>query len=159
MNIKELEAQRVTAEGIISISDDLIGKLSENDRVIGESRAAADAIANVSTSINETLKRAITEMNSESVEKSTATLRTLLAWLDERVLRSNLDATRLEGTQEGMRRALEAVKQTGSMRIAEIDRIIELASSEDEPRRATGERPEKLAVKRKAAELRKEQDT
>ena len=59
-----------------------------------------------------------------------------------------------------MRRALEAVKQTGNMRITEIDKIIELAAAEpDESRRTSGERPEKLSLKRKAAELRKEQDT
>jgi hypothetical protein len=58
-----------------------------------------------------------------------------------------------------MRRALEAVKQTGNMRAAEIEKIVALAAADaDESRRMSGDRPEKLSIKRKAAELRKEQD-
>ena len=98
-------------------------------------------------------------MNIESVEKSTATLRTLLAWMEENANKLKIDAVRVEGIQDGMRRALEAVKQTGNMRAAEIEKIVALAAADaDESRRMSGDRPEKLSIKRKAAELRKEQD-
>lgn len=160
MNTKELEMQRLASEGVISISDDLIGRLSENERIIIESRVSSDTMASMAASVGDVVKRAIVEMTSESAEKSTATLRTLLSWLDETVTKSRLDAAKVEGIQEGMRRALEAVKQTGTMRIAEIDRIIAISEAgPDESRRVPGERPEKLSVKRKAAELRKERDT
>jgi hypothetical protein len=116
-------------------------------------------MSNMTANISDVIHRAINEMNAESVEKSTATLRTLLIWMDETTLKSKIEAAHLEGTQDGMRRALEAVKQTGNMRIAEINKIIELAAADpDESRRISGDRPEKLSIKRKAAELRKEQD-
>ena len=159
MNNNELEQQRIAAIGAISISEDLISKLSENERVIIETKAASITMSNMAANISDVIHRAINEMNTDSVEKSTATLRTLLAWMDETTLKSKIEAAHLEGIQDGMRRALEAVKQTGNMRITEINKIIELAAADpDESRRMTGDRPEKLSIKRKAAELRKEQD-
>jgi hypothetical protein len=159
MNTNEFELQRIAATGAISISDELLNKLSENERIIIESRASSNAVVGMTTNISEVVRRAIDEMNTESVEKSAETLRTLLAWMDENMNRQKVDTARVEGIQDGMRRALEAVKQTGSMRVAEIDRIVALAAADpDESRRVPGDRPEKLAVKRKAAELRKEQD-
>jgi len=159
MNNNELEQQRIAAVGAISISEDLINKLSENERIIFETKAASNTMSNMTANISDVIHRAINEMNAESVEKSTATLRTLLTWMDETTLKSKIEAAHLEGTQDGMRRALEAVKQTGNMRIAEINKIIELAAADpDESRRMSGDRPEKLSIKRKAAELRKEQD-
>lgn len=160
MNNNELEQQRIAAIGAISISDELISRLSENERVLIESRSASDAASNMVTNVSDVIRRAISEMSTDSVEKSITTLRTLLAWMEESVIKSKVETARVEGVQDGMRRALEAVKQTGNMRITEIDKIIELAAAEpDESRRTSGERPEKLSLKRKAAELRKEQDT
>lgn len=160
MNNNELEQQRIAAIGAISISDELISRLSENERVLIESRASSDAASGMVTNVSDVIRRAISEMSNDSVEKSTMTLRTLLAWMEESITKSKVETARVEGIQDGMRRALEAVKQTGNMRIAEIDKIIELAAAEpDESRRTSGERPEKLSLKRKAAELRKEQDT
>jgi hypothetical protein len=160
MNNNELEQQRIAAIGAISISDELISRLSENERVLIESRSSSDAASNMVANVSDAIRRAINEMSTDSVEKSITTLRTLLAWMEESVIKSKVETARVEGVQDGMRRALEAVKQTGNMRIAEIDKIIELAAAEpDESRRTSGERPEKLSLKRKAAELRKEQDT
>lgn len=160
MNNNELEQQRIAAIGAISISDELISRLSENERVLIESRSSSDAASNMVTNVSDVIRRAISEMSTDSVEKSITTLRTLLAWMEESVIKSKVETARVEGVQDGMRRALEAVKQTGNMRITEIDKIIELAAAEpDESRRTSGERPEKLSLKRKAAELRKEQDT
>lgn len=160
MNNNELEQQRIAAIGAISISEDLINKLSENEHVIIETRASSAAMSNMATSVADVIQRVINEMNADSVEKSTTMLRTLLAWMEESITKSKVETARVEGIQDGMRRALEAVKQTGNMRIAEIDKIIELAAAEpNESRRTSGERPEKLSLKRKAAELRKEQDT
>ena len=160
MNNNELEQQRIAAIGAISISDELISRLSENERVLIESRSSSDAASNMVTNVSDVIRRAISEMSTDSVEKSITTLRTLLAWMEESVIKSKVETARVEGIQDGMRRALEAVKQTGNMRIAEIDKIIELAAAEpDESRRTSGERPEKLSLKRKATELRKEQDT
>jgi len=159
MNNNELEQQRIAAIGAISISEELLNKLSENERVIIESKASSNAVANITINISDVIRRAIDEMNIESVEKSTATLRTLLAWMDENANKLKIDAVRVEGIQDGMRRALEAVKQTGNMRAAEIEKIVALAAADaDESRRMSGDRPEKLSIKRKAAELRKEQD-
>jgi hypothetical protein len=159
MNNNELEQQRIAAIGAISISEELLNKLSENERVIIESKASSNAVANITINISDVIRRAIDEMNIESVEKSTATLRTLLAWMDENANKLKIDAARVEGIQDGMRRALEAVKQTGNMRAAEIEKIVALAAADaDESRRMSGDRPEKLSIKRKAAELRKEQD-
>jgi hypothetical protein len=160
MNNNELEQQRIAAIGAISISDELISRLSENERVLIESRSSSDAASNMVTNVSDVIRRAISEMSTDSIEKSITTLRTLLAWMEESVIKSKVETARVEGVQDGMRRALEAVKQTGNMRITEIDKIIELAAAEpDESRRTSGERPEKLSLKRKAAELRKEQDT
>ena len=160
MNNNELEQQRIAAIGAISISDELISRLSENERVLIESRSSSDAASNMVANVSDVIRRAINEMSTDSVEKSITTLRTLLVWMEESVIKSKVETARVEGVQDGMRRALEAVKQTGNMRIAEIDKIIELAAAEpDESRRTSGERPEKLSLKRKAAELRKEQDT
>jgi len=159
MNNNELEQQRIAAIGAISISEELLNKLSENERVIIESKASSNAVANITINISDVIRRAIDEMNIESVEKSTATLRTLLAWMEENANKLKIDAVRVEGIQDGMRRALEAVKQTGNMRAAEIEKIVALAAADaDESRRMSGDRPEKLSIKRKAAELRKEQD-
>jgi len=159
MNNNELEQQRIAAIGAISISEELLNKLSENERVIIESKASSNAVANITINISDVIRRAIDEMNIESVEKSTATLRTLLTWMEENANKLKIDAVRVEGIQDGMRRALEAVKQTGNMRAAEIEKIVALAAADaDESRRMSGDRPEKLSIKRKAAELRKEQD-
>jgi len=160
MNNNELEQQRIAAIGAISISEDLISKLSENERVIIETRAASTATSNMATNVADVIQRVINGMNADSVEESTTMLRTLLAWMEETITKSKIETARVEGIQDGMRRALEAVKQTGNMRIIEIDKIIALAAAEpNESHRTSGERPEKLSIKRKAAELRKEQDT
>lgn len=159
MNNNELEQQRIAAIGAISISEDLINKLSENERVIIETRAASIATSNMATNVADVIQRVINGMNADSVEESTTMLRTLLAWMEETITKSKIETARVEGIQDGMRRALEAVKQTGNMRIIEIDKIIALAAAEpNESHRTSGERPEKLSIKRKAAELRKEQD-
>ena len=73
MNNNELEQQRIASIGAISISEDLISKLSENERVIFETKAASNTMSNMSANISDVIHRAINEMNTDSVEKSTAT--------------------------------------------------------------------------------------
>lgn len=159
MHKAEIKHQRIAAEGAISIANNLLIKLEENEKTIVESRIITETTLRLVSSINDVLRRVILELSHETVEKSISTLQTLASWLDDCAAKNKTDTTHIEGVQEGMRRALDAVKQTGTLRVAEIQRTLALAKdTQDDNKQKIDHHPKKLSIKRKAVEIKAKQD-
>lgn len=113
------------------------------------------------------LNRIIGEMRAPNVEDPRAHFENISNFvasvakqLEETIKSSNDDVLRLEATQEGMRRALQAVRESGLLQERELEKIEALAEVENpEARRKVGEHPETMSVKRNAVSLKKSRES
>lgn len=127
---------RHASEAIIELADELIRKLDLNDQVINERRISNAATDRLSGEIISFLRRSIAESQSSNegpdlkVSSLTDSISSLVVSLESSIRSSSEELIRLEATQEGMRRALEAVRSTGQVRIQEIERLEVLMDQE-----------------------------
>lgn len=132
-----MSMDKYASEAIISLADDLIMKLEANDQVINERRISNLAAGRLSGEVVVYLQRAASESqgSGEDVEirlqKLLDAISSLVGSLETSLRSSNEELIRLEATQDGMRRALEAVRSTGQIRLQEIGKLEDLMSSED----------------------------
>jgi len=167
MTQEELDRQKFASRRIVTIADELISKLGENERVIYERRLTTGATSSLSTEFISILNQIMGEMRSQSAEDPRVLLEnvasiivSVIKQIEETVKSSNDDVLRLEATQEGMRRALQAVRESGLLQERELEKIEALAEAENpEARRKVGEHPETMSVKRNAASLKKSRES
>ena len=167
MTQEELEKNKFASQRIITVADELIKKLDTNDRTIAERRVVTAATSNLSKEFISILNQVLVEMRSTNVEDPRAHLENLsnvvssvVTQLEETIRVSNDEVTRLEATQDGMRRALQAVRDSGLLQERELEKISTLAEREDpEARRKTGEHPESFSTKRNASSLKKSRES
>ena len=134
--------------------------------MIYERRLATGATSSLSMEFVAMLNQIMGEMRSPNTEDPQARLENVMniiasvsKQLEETVKSSNDDVLRLEATQEGMRRALGAVRESGLLQEKELEKIEALAETEDpESRRRVGEHPEAMRTKRNASSLKKSRE-
>lgn len=166
MTQEELDRQKFASRRIVTIADELIAKLGENEKVIYERRLTTGVTSNLSLEFVSILNQIMGEMRSPSAEDPRVRLENVMniiasvaKQLEETVKSSNDDVLRLEATQEGMRRALGAVRESGLLQERELEKIEALAETEDpEARRKVGEHPEAMRTKRNASSLKKSRE-
>jgi len=156
----ELETQVASASTLVSVADELERKLEENSTVISERRVGSTAAVNVTRDILSLMRRLqarITDSNVTTearLAQADEVVRSLIGWLEAFPHNERDDITRMEATQEGMRRALQSVRDTGQARLAALREIETLAKSPPSTARKPGQRPVKISAAQHAKELR-----
>ena len=167
MTQEEFDKNKFASQRIITVADELIKNLDTNDKTIAERRVVVAATSNLSKEVVSVLNQILGEMKSTSVEDPRAHLENLsgivssvVGQLEDTIRNSNNEVTRLEATQDGMRRALHAVRDSGLLQEKELEKISALSETENpEAHRQLGEHPETLSAKRNAATLKKSRES
>jgi phage shock protein A len=167
MTQEEFDKNKFAAQRVVAVADELIKKLETNDRTIAERRVMTTATSNLSREFISVLNQILGEMKSTSIEDPLVRLENLsnvvasvVSQLEENLRSSNDEVVRLEATQDGMRRALQAVRDSGALQERELEKISALAESENpEARRKVGEHPESFSTKRNASSLKKSRES
>jgi hypothetical protein len=150
---------------IIKLADDLISKLEVNRSTIEERKISNAAISTMTSELTSLVSGFLNELRTgdASAEQKLARVTDFLGFLvssmqsNQRSLEDEL--VRLVATQDGMRRALDAVRETASMRLNELARIDELSQLQNpEARRSVGDRPETITTKRNAKSLKRDRE-
>lgn len=166
MDQEEIDRKKFAATHLVDVTQEYIDKIKSNDEAITEKKASAKSIVQISSEISKILGKLIQEMRApggdpqEKLAKSSEFLISLITSLETTAKSSTEEAMRLEATQQGMRRALEAVREAGTLQVRELERIEALSyESSEDVRRSVGERPEKISVKRNASSLKKSRES
>lgn len=154
-----------SSQEIIKLADDLISKLSVNQSVIDERRVSNAATSTMTDELVNLMSGLLADLKaSESPAEQKLSqvvdfLSSLVSSMRSSKRAAEDELVRLAATQDGMRRALEAVRETGVMRAQEVARI-EALSRQDNPeaRRSVGDRPETVATKRNAKSLKRDRE-
>jgi len=149
------------------VADELLRNLEVNDRTIAERRVTATATSKLSNDFVSVLGQILAETRAPGVEDPQAHLENLagiiasvMKQIEEGIRASSDEVIQLEATQEGMRRALRAVRESGALQQRELEKIEELSELDNpEARRKIGEHPETVSAKRNAASLKKSRDS
>jgi hypothetical protein len=167
MTQEELEKNKFASQRVITVADELLRNLEVNDKTIAERRVTATATSKLSNDFVSVLGQILAETRAPDVDDPRAHLENLagiivsvMKQIEEGIRISSDEVLQLEATQEGMRRALRAVRESGALQQRELEKIEELSELENpEARRKIGEHPETMAVKRNAASLKKSRDS
>lgn len=165
MTQEELDRISYASQEIIKLSDDLIAKLEANKTTIEERRIANAATTTMAGEVSGLMNQLLAEIKGgdappeKKLTQVVDFLVSLVGTLQSSQRASEEELIRLTATQDGMRRALEAVRETGALRLQELRRI-ETLSQQDNPeaRRSVGARPETVATKRNAKSLRQNRE-
>ena len=149
------------------VADELLRNLEVNDRTIAERRVTATATSKLSNDFVSVLGQILAETRAPGVEDPHAHLENLagiivsvMKQIEEGIRASSDEVIQLEATQEGMRRALRAVRESGALQQRELEKIEELSELDNpEACRKIGEHPETVSAKRNAASLKKSRDS
>jgi len=167
MTQEELEKNKFASQRVITVADELLRNLEVNDKTIAERRIAANATSKLSNDFISVLNQILAETRAPGVEDPRAHLENLsgiihsvVKQIEESVRGSSDEVLQLEATQEGMRRALQAVRESGALQQRELEKIESLSELENpEARRKIGEHPETMTVRRNAASLKKSRES
>ena len=167
MTQEELDKQKFASQRVITVADELLRNLEVNDKTIAERRVSVTATSKLSNDFVSVLNQILAETRAPDVEDPRAHLENLagiiasvMKQIEEGVRASSDEILQLEATQEGMRRALRAVRESGTLQHRELEKIEELSELDNpEARRWAGGHPETMAVKRNAAGLKKSRDS
>lgn len=160
MNKQEFETQLASATALVTTADELEKKLEENTATINErkigSTAAVGVVKDILTLMKMVQGRLLDENTSPELrlQQSGEVVRSLVTWLEEFPHREREDITRMEATQEGMRRALSSVRDTGQARINTLRELETVAKDPPVLPRKPGQRPIKASTAQHAKELR-----
>jgi len=165
MTQEEFDRITYASQEIIKLSDELIGKLEANKAMIDERRIASAATNTMTSQVSGLMNQLLAEIRvsdapaEQTLSKVVEFLVSLVSTLQSSQSASEEELIRLTATQDGMRRALEAVRETGALRLQELRRI-ETLSQQDNPeaRRSIGARPETVAAKRNAKSLKQNRE-
>jgi hypothetical protein len=163
---KEVEEGKLIADALIKTADNLISKLAENERMIEERKLTKAATDDILDQLTHVISGVLLEAKSgdpdpvKRVEKIIEVLTVITKNLESLKRSASDDLIRFISMQEGMRRALEAVRETGVAKTREIERVLRLSEADDpEARRRVGEHPETITAKRNAKSLKRERES
>lgn len=164
MTHEELSQVNYASREIVKLSEELLSRLQENSAMIDDKRVSNAAVQLIVNDVANVLNQLVGEIKTgtdapeQKLGRVAEFLVSFIGSLQASQRTAEDELIRLIATQDGMRRALEAVRETGSLRIQEVERIERLAQQEDpEARRPIGARPETVAAKRNAKALKKSQ--
>jgi hypothetical protein len=165
MTQEEFDRISNVSQEIVKLANELISKLEMNQATIEERRISNAATSTVINEMSNLMNELLTEISSDDAPPDQKLARvkefltSLISSLQSSQRSSEHELIRLTATQDGMRRALEAVRDTGNLRIQELARIEILANTENpESRRSVGDRPETVATKRNAKSLKQDRE-
>lgn len=160
MNKIEFETQVASASALVSVADELERKLEENTVAINERRIGSSAAVNVAKDILNLMRMLQSRIVDESVPiearlgQTTEVVRSIVGWLEAFPHSERDDIVRMEATQDGMRRALQSVRDTGQARLSVLRELESVAKEPPAGSRKPGQRPIKASVIQHAKELR-----
>jgi hypothetical protein len=163
MTREDLERQKFAANYVIDIIDSFNQRIDENQKIIANKRLTHEGAKQFSLEVSKALNSVLLEVGmgkespAETLEKIVGVIRSISDSIDAATKQGTEELIRMESTQEGMKRALEAVKTTAQGTLLDAEKIVKMAESpppEDKLPRQAGTRPEKIALKKNAKELR-----
>lgn len=160
MNKTDFEIQMASASTLVSVAEELERKLEENSATINERKIGSTAAVNITRDVLNLMRMIQIRLSDESVPLETRTqqageiVQSLIGWLEVFPYNEREDITRMEATQEGMRRALQSVRDTGRARIESLREVESIAKDPPAGPRKPGQRPIKIATVQHAKELR-----
>jgi hypothetical protein len=134
---KEVEEGKLIADALIKTADSLISKLAENERMIEERKLTKAATDDILDQLTHVISSVLFEAKSGDpdpairIEKIVEALTMITKNLDSLKRSTSDDLIRFIALQEGMRRALEAVRETGAAKAREIERALRLSETDD----------------------------
>jgi hypothetical protein len=166
MTQEEFELKKYAATNIVTIADEYLAKIKSNVAAIDEKRISVKSVNQALQEIIRVLSSLVHESKvseldpAEKLTKVVEVLSSVVNSLESTMKSGNEEIIRLEATQVGMQRALEAVKGMGLSQVRELEKIDSLSNENpDDKSRSVGERPEKISVKRNAASLKKSRES
>ncbi len=142
MTHEEANEVRNFSISVIALADDLLGKVNANDQIISERKISVEVTDRLTGEVVNVLRHAASDASSsvDTAEIKLARLidiiSSLVSSLEGSLRLSREDLIRLESTQEGMRRALAAVKNEGQLRFQEAEAAYQTAIIADTPETA-----------------------
>lgn len=160
MNKSEFDMQLMSANTLVSVADELERRLEENTTAINERRIGSVAAVNVTKDILNLMRMLQVRLGDESatfetrVQQAGEVVRSLVGWLEMFPYSEREDITRMEATQDGMKRALQSVRDTGNARLIALRELESVAKEPPVGPRKPGQRPVKASTLQHAKELR-----
>ncbi len=122
-----MQEKRFAAQRLIEVSNELGSQISMNDKMIEERRMVASATSNLSADILRivlTIRDSLNDKNQnveERMQKSLDVIGSVVNVLESYPTNQREEIIKLEATQEGIRRTLEAIKTIGENEIRELE--------------------------------------
>ena len=122
-----MQEKRFAAQRLIEVSNELGSQISMNDKMIEERRMVASATSNLSADILRIVLTIRDSLNDKSqnveerMQKSLDVLGSVINVLESYPTNQREEIIKLEATQEGIRRTLEAIKTIGENEIRELE--------------------------------------
>ena len=122
-----MQEKRFAAQRLIEVSNELGSQISMNDKMIEERRTVAAATSNLSADILRIILTIRDSLNDKSqnveerMQKSLDVIGSVVNVLESYPTNQREEIIKLEATQEGIRRTLEAIKTIGENEIRELD--------------------------------------
>ena len=122
-----MQEKRFAAQRLIEVSNELGSQISMNDKMIEERRMVAAATSNLSADILRIVLTIRDSLNDKSqnveerMQKSLDVLGSVINVLESYPTNQHEEIIKLEATQEGIRRTLEAIKTIGENEIRELE--------------------------------------
>ncbi len=142
MTHEEANEVRNVSISVIALANDLLEKVNANDQIISERKISVETTDRLTGEIVNVLRHAASDASSsvDSAEVKLGRLidiiSSLISSMESSSRLSREDLIRLEATQEGMRRALTAVKNEGQLKLQEAEVAHQTAIIADAPETA-----------------------
>lgn len=160
MNKSEFDMQLMSANTLVSVADELEKNLESNALAINERKigsAAAIRVSNDTLELVRMLRVRLSNMDATpeaKLQQADEFIRSLIGWLEAFPINEREDIARMEATQDGMRRALQSVRDTGQARLTVLRELETTVNEPPPPSRKPGQRPVKASTIQHAKELR-----
>lgn len=163
MTREDLDKQKFAASYVLEIVNNFGQRIDENQKIIDNKRLTHEGAKLFSLEITKALNGILLEAKTSQgdpasvLEKVLVVIGSISDSIERATKQGTEELIRMESTQEGMKRALDAVKTSalGTLNdVSKIEKMAEAPPPEEKTPRVPGTRPEKVALKRQAADIR-----
>lgn len=119
MKNNNIELQKLSADNLINVADDILRQIGLNDQTIYDRKLTSAATINISNDVVKLVNNVLKDLSDKSVEpddrlqKASDVLSSLVISLENLAQTEREEVVKLEATQGGMRRVAETVRAAG----------------------------------------------
>lgn len=166
MTREDLDKQKFAASYVLEIVHNFGQRIDDNQKIIENKRLAHEGAKQFSAEVSKALNGILQEARSSSgdpaitLEKVLGVIGSISESISQAAKQGTEELIRMESTQEGMKRALEAVKTSALGTLSDAEKIEKMANEpppDSKLPREPGTRPEKVSLKRHASDLREKE--